>query len=626
MSDPAQTTSQIQHELLAEVQAELHRRTTSMVTRKVPPTPPPAAGDDRDFVTPLILAGLLSCLALLAGTGIGISLGYAPSMDDASASLDWMQRAGLAGTLVRGLHWHAANLLVALCGAYLFWLLWRGLYRRPMQWRWWRACLLLGLVVAFSLTGQFLPYDQNALHGTAIRMGYVAEAPLVGGLLRDMATGGALGTAALARFFSIHTLILPVLALMLLRWMWADAKPQGALWPVLAVALSVVAVCMVASLVVAAPLGLQGDVGESYPQARPEWFALPLYTLMKLLPPGLLHLLALFAPPLLGGLALAGLPYADRQSDQPTRLLRPLRIAALVGVISFAGLCIVTVMQDYQAQAGWFAQDDLEDLMGQMGRRNAALGHSTQPLPASAHLPARDTRELARRLAGLYVKDIAESDKPQWDQWAQELADKADALLTTTAETERRKLRTEMRKICADCHKLHADDEISLEPKLPQAQTKADPPKLPDPPKLLPLLDAAKLAGLMPTKLEDRDLKSTRRLMSRAKSNLRDLLRSAGQATGDATGKPEQSWLDLTEDARLFGAMQEQNKGTHPDTAKWQAAMKDLNAALQAVKDAKQGTEAGEKLDAVGKTCDACHKQGDWGEPFDWLYADLKVR
>lgn len=623
MSDPAQTTSQIQHELLAEVQAELQRRTTSMVTRKVPQTIP---GDESDFVTPLILAALLACLSLLAGTGIGLSLGYAPSMDDASASLDWLQRAGLAGALARGMHWHAANLLVALCGVYLFWLLWRGLYRRPAQWRWWRACMLLGLVIAFSMTGQFLPYDQNALHGTAIRLGYVAEAPVVGGLLRDMAIGGSLGTAALARFFSIHTLVLPVLALILLRWLWADARPRGALWPVLVVAASVVAACGVAALLMTAPLGLQGDLGEKYPQARPEWFALPLYTLMKLLPPGLLHLLALFAPPLLGGAALAGLPYADRPVEQPARLLRPLRIAALVGVISFAGLCIVTVMQDYQARAGWFANDDLEDLMGQMGRRNDALGHSTHPIPQGAHLPARDTRELARRLQGLYVKDIAEGDKRQWDQWAAELATRADELLTTTAESDRRRLRAEMRKICADCHKLHADDEIALEPKLPQSQAKAEPPKQPDPPKLVSLLDAAKLAGLTPTKVEDRDLKSTRRLMSRAKNNLRDLLRTAGQAPGDASGKPEQSWLDLAESTRLFGAMQEQNKGTHPDTAKWQAAMKDLNSAIQALKDARQGADAAEKLDAVGNSCDACHKQGDWGEPFDWLYADLKVK
>lgn len=618
MSDPAQTTSQIQNELLAEVQAELARRNTSQVARKPPPPEP-----EQDSVSPLVASALLACLAILAGTGVGLSLGYGASPDDAAASLDWLQR-GSAGAFARALHWHGANLMVLLCGAYVFWLVWRGLYRKPGQARWWRAGLLLVLVVGFSLTGQFLPYDQNALHGTVIRLGYLAEAPLVGDWLRRLATGGGeSGSAALARFFSVHVIILPAMLLLLLRGLWGDARYSGGWLPMAGVSAVVVVLLSVVSLLFGAPLGLQGNPGEPFPQARPEWFALSLYVLLKALPSGLAQQLALFGPPLLALLTIGGLPFVEAAADQPARLHKPMRIAAIVGVVMLSGLTLLAVWEDHKAKAGWFATDEMDKLMAQVGRRNEALGHSTHPLPANAHGPARDIRLLSIRLRGLYVNDIEEAQKAQWDKWISEMESLADEIITTTNDAERRIARAKLRQVCADCHKLHADDEIALEPKLavPVAQL---PPRQTSAPPSAPLFDTAKLAMLSPSAIEARDLKSTRRMMNRSKFRLRDLLRAAGEGEGTPEGTPEQNYVDLREAVKLFGTHWEANQSSHADKSKWDKFMSDLQRNVDALKEARTGEDARARFNAIGKACDDCHSAGDWDEPFEWQYSDLK--
>jgi len=620
MSDASQSSSQIQAELLAEVQAELERRNTSQISRRPPPVPEPEA----DFLSPLIATALVSCLALLAGTGIGLALGFSPTPDDATASLDWMQRQPL-GNVVRAMHWHGANLMVLLSAAYLFWLLWRGLYRKPTQRRWWRAGAMLMLVLGFSLTGQFLPYDQTALHGTSIRLGYLAETPVIGELLRTlMAGGGELGTAALSRFFAMHVIVLPALTLILLRGFWADARYKGALAHLAGVAGAVLVLPVLAAAIFSAPLGLQGNASESFADVRPEWFALAPYVLLKSMPAGLAQMLTMFVPPLVGVLVIAGLPFVETAVDKPARLLKPLRIAALVSLVMFVGLTIVAVWEDHNAKAGWFAQDELDKLMAQVGKRNEALGHSTQALPANAHGPARDIRLLAPRMRGLYVKDIEENQKSLWDKWVDDMGGLADQLITTTGDEERRKLRADLRQVCADCHKLHADEEIALEPKLNLPVAKVEPPTQPELPKALALLDAGRLAGLKPSVIEDRDLKSTRRMMNRAKFRLRDLLRAAGEGVGVAEGTPEQNFIDLKEAVRLFGAHWDTNQGSHSDKSAWDKHMADLTRSVDNLREARTGDDARARFNALGKVCDDCHKAGDWDEPFEWQFSDLK--
>jgi quinol-cytochrome oxidoreductase complex cytochrome b subunit len=199
MTNP-DSTSEIENELLAEVRAELSKR-TPVVEATLP-----------DTVASLCLSGLLLLLGLLAGTGVAMALSYSPSADDATASVAWYELSGL-GAFTRALHWHASNLVVGLALATLGYMAWSGLYRWRDAGRWWRLSGLLLLLVAAGFTGQLLPYDQNALHGTLIRLGYVADTPVLGPMLAGLlGAGGDVGTAALSRFQVLHVLVIPALA------------------------------------------------------------------------------------------------------------------------------------------------------------------------------------------------------------------------------------------------------------------------------------------------------------------------------------------------------------------------------------------------------------------------------
>ena len=127
MSGVSESSTQIHDELLAEVKLELERRGTSQIVRK------PAI--EQDAIAGFAVTTILTCLALLAGTGVAMAVVYVPSMEDANASTAWFQ-SGALGAVIRAIHWHASNLLIVLSAAYLGYLAWKGLFRRPGQWRW----------------------------------------------------------------------------------------------------------------------------------------------------------------------------------------------------------------------------------------------------------------------------------------------------------------------------------------------------------------------------------------------------------------------------------------------------------------------------------------------------------
>lgn len=316
MTRASDSSTAIEGELLAEVEQELSRRTAAVKRRKPAPAP------DEDLPASLCALAILATLAVLAGTGVMMALLYAPAADDAHASTAWID-ATQPGALTRALHFHAANFVILLSAAYVGYLLWRGLYRARS--RWWRAAAMLALVLAAGFTGQLLPYDQNALHGTLIRVGYIESVPLAGPLIAGLLSGGGdLGTSALTRFFGLHVIVLPALMAMLSRWLLRDARHT--LWPAaqIGVPVAVVGLLLLVSLAFRAPLRLAGTLSEPFPDARPEWYALPLYELIKILPGDLLQLLALVLPPMAAVAAVIALPLLDRAA-QP-RLLLPVRV------------------------------------------------------------------------------------------------------------------------------------------------------------------------------------------------------------------------------------------------------------------------------------------------------------
>ncbi|MDC1141907.1 cytochrome b N-terminal domain-containing protein [Planctomycetota bacterium] len=605
MNGSSQSSVEIKAELEEELEQELVKRKTSQIKLEAQPEPSTVSG--------LLAMAILSCVAVLAGTGTLMSLAYAPNLEDANASVAWYS-AGVFGQLSRGAHFHASNLLIVLSASYLGWLAWSGLFRKPAQGGWYRATLLLVLVALISLTGQMLPMDQFALHGTNIRLGYLADTPVIGGWLRELAQGGdSIGTATLTRSYALHIIVLPTILLLLCRGLLAQTKSVQSTATLAAVALFTLVLVFGMGVMSPAPLGLAGDLTESYPEARPEWFALPLYQLLKWLP----TTLVLFVPPILGAVVVFALPMLETAQTDPPKFQKFVRIGLVVTTLFGGTLAAIPMFSDMGNDTGYFVTYNVEDVMDAMGKRNDSLGNSDDPLPEATPTLARDLQILHHRLIRNYPDKITDAEKTDWDKWANNGLALAEEIRFASDDTTRRELRVKLREVCENCHEAH-DEEVDLDPPanvrvLIKEVTIAPPP-------LTDWFDALKIKTTQPIPTRKN---STKSYMSRSKIRLRTLLRLAGAASGEPKYSREQAFVDMDFAVKQFHDDWQDNEATHESKSEWDEFMQTLNLRVAELQKANAENIV-KRLDAVGKACDDCHDKGMWDEDFDWSYVSLK--
>ncbi len=297
---------------------------------------------------------LLFYLVLQAVTGLLLALYYNPSPEHARASLTYLRDELTLGGLVYALHHHGAGFVLVVAAVHLVRGHFMAAYKAPRGMLWSTGVLLGGLLLAFPFTGALLPFDQWGCQTANVALSLVADAPLVGDHLHSLLTGGeGLGPVALSRFYILHVCVLPMLLLVLgafhLRLLQATgpagpaAGPDGPHRPffpyqaakdMTVAVLGAVALVAVAMLVPFTDSGAPDLLDASY-VPHPEWYFLPHYGLLRLLPSGWQELGSFYAPAGLFGLLLF-LPLLDRRRE---RRLRRRPIAAVLGVvILFGGL------------------------------------------------------------------------------------------------------------------------------------------------------------------------------------------------------------------------------------------------------------------------------------------------
>jgi ubiquinol-cytochrome c reductase cytochrome b subunit len=317
---------------------------------------------------------LLIALQLL--TGLVLALYYSPSVTTAWASVVFLEERISAGRLVRGLHAFGASAIVlAFLARYLV-VIGRGEYKKPREVTW-AVFLLIGVVLAaISVSGTVLPFDQNAYWATRVRMGYARMTPGVGSTLHAVAQGGEdVGNLTLAHFYTLHAVVLPAILVALGAWLWklrrrealtvepADG-PVARFWPGQALRTLVLFAGALAVLVAVvhhtggAPLDGPADPAGEY-EARPEWYFLPLFQLVKLLPSGLAFVGTEVVPVALV-LALVALPFLDRGPSRGRALA--IGLAPVLGALGLGLLAAVNdsgnvSLHESQAQAAKDAAD-----------------------------------------------------------------------------------------------------------------------------------------------------------------------------------------------------------------------------------------------------------------------------
>ncbi len=321
----------------------------------------------------------------LAATGILMLLVYQPVPDVAYDSVRTMMARVRFGWFVRGIHYWAANLLVAVVLLHVTRVLMTGGYLPPRRLNWVIGVALLLGVLASAVTGYLLPWDQRAFWAITVSTGMLAYIPGVGTGLQEVIRGGSdIGAATLLNFYTFHTTVLPVLAIGFMAFhFWRVRKAGGVVAPQaedsegqapdekvmflpdllvreVAQGLVLLAVVMLLGALAGAPIGERANPGMSPNPAKAPWYFMGFQEL-------LIHLHPVFAVFVLPVAALAGfavMPWiGDAAGPSGRWFLSPAaRRATGVAAAAAAVLCVVAVLLDEMllsapgAAAGWFVR------------------------------------------------------------------------------------------------------------------------------------------------------------------------------------------------------------------------------------------------------------------------------
>ena len=99
------------------------------------------------------------------------------------------QQHDASGRLVRGLHHFGASFLVVFLVLHLLRVVVLGSYKPPREITWLSGLALMGLVLAFALTGYLLPWDQRAYWATVVTINISRLAPIAGEAMAARAPG-----------------------------------------------------------------------------------------------------------------------------------------------------------------------------------------------------------------------------------------------------------------------------------------------------------------------------------------------------------------------------------------------------------------------------------------------------
>ncbi|MGH3131176.1 MAG: cytochrome b [Gaiellaceae bacterium] len=143
-------------------------------------------------------------------TGVILAMYYKPHPDTAYESIRYITDEVTLGWLVRGMHRWGASVFIILLFFHMARVFLYGAYKYPRELNWIVGVLLLVLGMLEGFTGYLLPWDQTAYWASVVGINLNGTAPFAGPFLAQFLRGGAeIGNDTLARFYSLHMLLIP---------------------------------------------------------------------------------------------------------------------------------------------------------------------------------------------------------------------------------------------------------------------------------------------------------------------------------------------------------------------------------------------------------------------------------
>lgn len=172
---------------------------------------------------------------ILTITGGILMFLYVPSVERAYLSVKDLEYTISFGWFLRGLHRISAHLMVAIVFLHMVRVFLTGAFKngttvnqnRPLNWIIGIALLLITLLLSF--TGYLLPWDQLAYWAITVGTNIASSAPVFGEWTRFVLLGGTtIEQATLIRFYVLHCFVLPLGVLLLVAYhVWRIRKDGG---------------------------------------------------------------------------------------------------------------------------------------------------------------------------------------------------------------------------------------------------------------------------------------------------------------------------------------------------------------------------------------------------------------
>lgn len=346
---------------------------------------------------PSFLLGEIALFSFITLVATGLFLGflYEPSIKTVSlfgamvpAAYASVVRIDLLpfGMIVRRIHHWSALLMIAAVLAHLMRIYFTSAYRKPREINWLVGIGLLGITLLAAFTGYLLPYSQFSVTATSIAYYIAKSTPWIGDWIARLLFAGDFPAAGtVPRFFFMHVMLIPALLialvslhlLILVKQKHTEPPSNRArkesrqgrrligipIWPEqAAISLSTFlfllsVVVLMATYIPLNPIENYGPPTPGTPVMRPDWYFLPIYGFLKLIP-GDLSFAVLgekITPETIGGvffpgflfLVLALIPFFDRSSHPQHYIENPLRrpfmmsfgiaVAVFLGMTATAG-------------------------------------------------------------------------------------------------------------------------------------------------------------------------------------------------------------------------------------------------------------------------------------------------
>jgi cytochrome b-561 len=306
-------------------------------------------------------------------TGIFLGFLYEPSIKEVSlfgamvpAAYASVVRIDLLpfGMVIRRIHHWSAMIMIAAILTHLARIYFTSAYRKPREINWLIGLVLLAMTLGAAFTGYLLPYSQFSVTATSIAFYISKSVPWVGDLISHLIFAGEFpATGTVPRFFFLHVMLIPAVLMaliglhLLLLVKQKHTEPaanktrqeaQGGqrligipVWPeqsFISLSLFFFLLFVVVLMATYIPLNPIETYGPPSPETlvmRPDWYFLPVYGFLKLVPGHLSFSIlggkitpetigGVFFPVALG-LILAAIPFLDRVSKPQNYLENPLR-------------------------------------------------------------------------------------------------------------------------------------------------------------------------------------------------------------------------------------------------------------------------------------------------------------